>query len=935
MMRIKTVLFTVILIFGYREYLCAQNSAQAIDSLLGVLKSTKADTNRVNVLNDLSFRVNASGDFESARRYADSALSLSGQLNFKKGIAKSYRSIGIVHNSAGKFPEALKNFQASLRTAEEAGDNLLVADSYNSIGYVYRSQANHTEALKNHLESLKIREAIGDKRGSVTTFTAIGVIQQNQGKYDDAIKSYQAAIKIAEEVGDKRGMAGALNNIGYVNQNRGNYQEAIKNHTASLKIAEEIGDKRSIANSLGNLGNIHQIQGNYAESLKNHRTSLKLKEEIGDKRGMGSSLITIGVINDNQGNYAEGIRNYFAALKIFNEIRDKRGIAGTQLNIGIVYEKQGNDDEALKYYLASLKAFQEIGDKRGISLAYYNTGGVYQRQKNYAEALNNLEASLKIREELGDKSGYAASLGSIGVVYQHQGKYNEAMRNFQASLKISEEIKEKEVMADRNVDIGNTLYKQAATESNKTITQQKLAESIAYLNKGYQMAREIGIPEIAKRAYGGLTEAYRGMNDYKKALEYHTLYATLSDSLVNNETMRKIEQQRRQYEIDKAVEEEKNQKDKALIELRFQNEKKAAEENARHQLALAEEQSRNEKAIEIERLNYNFALASEKSEQERKLAEQRFESEKKLASENALHQRTIAEQKATQEKKEAAAKVALEKERAERKRKNELLLTGFGAFLIVTLFTMLFVRQRSQKKRAIEKAQTLHKMAELELQSLRAQLNPHFMFNSLNAIQDLIVNGDNERSHLYLSRFAKLLRMLLDNANRPFVSVKQELEFLELYLSLENLRIPDLRFSIEKDPGINTEERMIPNMMLQPYIENAIWHGLSHKKGNRNLQVRIHENGMFTEFEIEDNGIGRKRSTELKDRFRKGHHSKGMELLSKRFSLMSKEYGASIQTIVTDLYDNGDAAGTLVKIDVPFSLSTQAKQLAHDTNHHN
>jgi LytS/YehU family sensor histidine kinase len=176
--------------------------------------------------------------------------------------------------------------------------------------------------------------------------------------------------------------------------------------------------------------------------------------------------------------------------------------------------------------------------------------------------------------------------------------------------------------------------------------------------------------------------------------------------------------------------------------------------------------------------------------------------------------------------------------------------------------------------------------------------------------------------------------MLLDNANQPFVSVKQEMEFLELYLSLENLRIPDLQVSIEKDPMLNMDKRMIPNMMLQPYIENAIWHGLSNKKGERKLQIRIQENGSSTEFEIEDNGIGRKKAAELKKLYRQGHHSKGMELLSKRFNLLSKEYGAAIQTTVTDL-GNGETTGTLVKIDVPFSISEQAKQLVHDTNHYN
>jgi LytS/YehU family sensor histidine kinase len=183
----------------------------------------------------------------------------------------------------------------------------------------------------------------------------------------------------------------------------------------------------------------------------------------------------------------------------------------------------------------------------------------------------------------------------------------------------------------------------------------------------------------------------------------------------------------------------------------------------------------------------------------------------------------------------------------------------------------------------------MHQMAELELQSLRTQLNPHFMFNSLNAIQELILLEDNERSHIYLSRFSKLLRILLENATLPFIPLSKEISFLNLYLSLENLRIPDLTFSIETDPSIDPEVLLIPNMMLQPYIENAIWHGLSHRKANRQLQISIGKTDAAIVCSIRDNGVGRKRATELKNSFRRGHNSRGMELLSKRFSILSKE----------------------------------------------
>jgi LytS/YehU family sensor histidine kinase len=218
-------------------------------------------------------------------------------------------------------------------------------------------------------------------------------------------------------------------------------------------------------------------------------------------------------------------------------------------------------------------------------------------------------------------------------------------------------------------------------------------------------------------------------------------------------------------------------------------------------------------------------------------------------------------------------------------------------------------------------------MVELQLENLRAQLNPHFMFNSLNAIQELIVTDKTELSQSYLERFAKLLRMLLENASQPFIPLRKEINFLELYLSLENLRIPDLKYSIKIAPAVNTESDITPNMMLQPYIENALWHGLQHKQGEKRLELYIsRENGSMN-YEIKDNGVGRKKAEELKSLYRKEHRSKGMELLSKRFSLLSKEYGQDIQTSVTDLTENGDGTGTVVKIKVPFSLSKTTQRL--------
>jgi len=191
----------------------------------------------------------------------------------------------------------------------------------------------------------------------------------------------------------------------------------------------------------------------------------------------------------------------------------------------------------------------------------------------------------------------------------------------------------------------------------------------------------------------------------------------------------------------------------------------------------------------------------------------------------------------------------------------------------------------------------------------------------LNSIQTLILKEDADRSQSYLSRFAKLLRMLLENADAPFIPLRKEIDFLQLYLSLESLRVPDLQYSISTDLELDQEQTLIPNMFLQPYVENAIWHGLSYKEVDKQLKIRIYRKNGAVTYEIEDNGVGRKKAEELKSLFRKQHQSKGMELLNKRIKLLNTEYSSEIITVVTDVMKDDKIAGTLVTIKVPVLLS--------------
>lgn len=321
--------FLILIIFCL-FHLISNGQKSKIDSLQHVLKTGKADTAKVNTLNQLSRELYFIGNNDTAISHAQNAKQLAEKLNFKKGIAFSYNNIGNVYYLQGNYSAALKNYFASLKIKEEIGDKLGVASSYNNIGNVYYGQGNYPEALKNHFASLKIKE----------------------------------------EIKDKQGIADSYNNIGLVYYHQSNYLEALKNHFASLKIKEEIGDKERIAISYVNIGLVYFNQGNYPEALKKYFAALKIKEEIGDKLGVAASYNNIGLVYSNQGNYPASLKNYFTALKIREEIEDKQGIANSYGCIGNVYTTTGKAKEGKEWLEKALQLSKEIGNKEVISGSY-------------------------------------------------------------------------------------------------------------------------------------------------------------------------------------------------------------------------------------------------------------------------------------------------------------------------------------------------------------------------------------------------------------------------------------------------------------------------------------------------------------------------------------------------------------------------------------
>ncbi len=252
------------------------------------------------------------------------------------------------------------------------------------------------------------------------------------------------------------------------------------------------------------------------------------------------------------------------------------------------------------------------------------------------------------------------------------------------------------------------------------------------------------------------------------------------------------------------------------------------------------------------------------------------------------------------------------------KRTTPWLIGGIALLLLSWLvhrWRLHRIRQQTEQERAINK-----QFAELELQALQAQMNPHFVFNSLSAIQYFIAANEKEQADTYLSKFAMLMRQFLESSKNRYLNLHQELHLIRLYVELEQMRFPN-RFEaqIQVAPTINPYTTLIPTMLLQPFVENAITHGLFHKSstGRLTLNIAKSENQALI-CTLEDNGVGRAAAKLIQQKTGKAYQSRAMQLTNERLNALRVIEGYHVDVETTDLKSStGEAIGTRVVIRIP------------------
>ncbi len=251
-----------------------------------------------------------------------------------------------------------------------------------------------------------------------------------------------------------------------------------------------------------------------------------------------------------------------------------------------------------------------------------------------------------------------------------------------------------------------------------------------------------------------------------------------------------------------------------------------------------------------------------------------------------------------------------------------VLIVVLAAIIIWILAITRIRRIRLKSSQRLEVETSKRVAVNAQLKAIRAQMNPHFVFNAINSIQDLVLQQETIKSYDYLESFSRLVRLTLEHSEREFVTLNEEVSFLELYLELESLRF-DKDFSYKIQVKDELKNQVIPSLIVQPFVENAIKHGLLHLEVEKSLIVdfSLHHNG-FVRCEITDNGVGRERAEQIGQRQDRQHDSFSTKAIENRMKMLTEQFGSNCGYFIEDLMNKkGEAQGTRVVIDLPLIRS--------------
>ena len=632
----------------------------------------------------------------------------------------------------------------------------------------------------------------------------------------------------------------------------------------ALLLARELNNDTLEIQALNTRGDILYYQNKLDQSIQLYDEALVIAMKHSIDKDIGLLNHQKGYVYQVTNDFKNAAICYELALVAFKSTNDLKKVASTYNNLGIIWYKGAQFERAMEYFIRALETKETIlpdgntlGSKGEVAASLTNIGGLYWKLGNNTQALKYFERALGLNNELNNAKGILIVSSNLGVLHNTIHEYEKALYYYNLALGICDQLNDQKQKAVVLMGIGNVF-------KNK----EDFKKALEYFIKAQTIGELQQDDNILSKIHKNIAGSYIGLNAFDKAEREFFIALGFAARLNNSDLIQEI------------------------YTSLSDNYAKTGDFQSAYLYALKSLQLTDS----ISQINNQTSLAEMQT---------RYETEKKekeiilLSQENVINELNLNNQEITL-----------------KRQRNLIIAILLGILLFLLLAYLLFNRYKLRQEKL--KMVLQMKNQEFEGRLLRSQMNPHFIFNSLASIQNFILKNDTSKAISYLLKFSGLIRNILNLSRKSFVSFEDDMATFRLQLELEKLRMKDtFDFTIEIDPTIEADKFYIPPMLLQPYIENAIKHGIATKKGDGLISIKISLAGDNLYCTVEDNGIGRRTAAELS--INSQQNSVATQLTMERFEHLKKLGFMGISQKIIDLYDDENRGiGTRVELIIPF-----------------
>ena len=611
---------------------------------------------------------------------------------------------------------------------------------------------------------------------------------------------------------------------------------------------------------------VNSDAGSASELIKE---ALKTSLESDNVRAQAYCYNTLGAINYKLQSYNESARNYLKSINLFSKFEGEEGRYNSYKYIGQAYEAAGQVSNARQYYLVFLDMTAKDSDDRMTVLS--NLGQLEFKEGHYPSAKSYFEMAEKVAKKRKDDVGRAQMENWLGLVEERMGNDRQAIARYNTSNKIAQNSGDYNTVQMSYENLSNNYWDNGDSEQAIEVQQEAYKFNETFGNRAAQRdnARNIAVLNL-------------DMANPDDAIPYIESTIEISEELDDYESV---------------------SEGSLLLS-------QAYEQKGDYQSALEEFEKYQQAKDSIDNVKAKQELLALRTKEDLRTAVGELENMRAKLNSSVARIDTLEQDLSMKDAKISRSEALILENEAARELDRIILWALVGMLFVVVIASILIYRSARQKRIANQL---------LALKSLRSQMNPHFIFNSLNSVNSFIAKNDERSANKYLSEFSRLMRAVMENSKHDFVPLASEVDILRLYLDLEHLRFKDkFDFVFEVEDGIDLQGITIPPMLIQPYVENAIWHGLRYKEEKGFLKLAFREEEGHIVSVIEDNGIGRKKSQELKTRNQKQNKSTGMKNIEGRLTILNQLHQTNLGVKVIDLEKGGEAVGTRVEVRIPF-----------------